>query len=62
MVKIPSVSDCTEFQVFVLLHLYGRQLEGMPGAIQLLTIQELVSQNITPEKLLRDSRNKFEAK
>jgi hypothetical protein len=57
MVKIRSVRDCTEFQVFVLIHLYGRQIKGMPGATQLLTIQEVP--NVTPDKLLPDNEDEM---
>ena len=47
-----SPRDCTEFQVFVMIYLYGRQVEGMPDAIQVLTIQELA--NATPDKIFPD--------
>lgn len=47
-----SPRDCTEFQVFVMIHLYGRQVGGMPSATQVLTMQELA--NATPDEILPD--------
>jgi hypothetical protein len=50
MVKIESVRDCTEFQVFVLVYLYRNEL-GVPGT-PVLTKENL--REITPEKFLPD--------
>jgi hypothetical protein len=59
MAGIQSITDCTEFQLFVLTYCYGMELERVADGQPIVTIQEIAE--LTPVEFLPENESQMRA-